>query len=198
MRWKSLFLWVLHLMVFSAIFPPGVSADGVTPAEAKELRDEVRIVRDMFYHAFDGYIKHAFPLDELRPLTCKGEDSLGGYALTLVRAIGLHNLQIDSLDTLALLGDRERFNAAVDWVSENVRFDIDKTVSVFETTIRILGGLLSAHLIASDYATNGSPGLTRALARSAQRLGSGDRPGGASLKRAAWRSGEVLGPRLSA
>lgn len=29
----------------------------------------------------------------------------------------------------------------------------DKTVSVFETTIRILGGLLSAHLIASDYAT---------------------------------------------
>ncbi|URD95133.1 Glycosyl hydrolase family 47 [Musa troglodytarum] len=140
MRWKSLFLWVLQLMVFSAIFPPGVSADGVTPAEAKELRDEVR---DMFYHAFDGYIKHAFPLDELRPLTCKGEDSLGGYALTL----------IDSLDTLALLGDRERFNAAVDWVSENVRFDIDKTVSVFETTIRILGGLLSAHLIASDYAT---------------------------------------------
>lgn len=29
----------------------------------------------------------------------------------------------------------------------------NKTVSVFETTIRILGGLLSAHLIASDYAT---------------------------------------------
>lgn len=29
----------------------------------------------------------------------------------------------------------------------------DKTVSVFETTIRVLGGLLSAHLIASDYAT---------------------------------------------
>lgn len=32
----------------------------------------------------------------------------------------------------------------------------DKTVSVFETTIRVLGGLLSAHLIASDYATVGS------------------------------------------
>jgi len=29
----------------------------------------------------------------------------------------------------------------------------NKTVSVFETNIRILGGLLSAHLIASDYAT---------------------------------------------
>ncbi|PHU14258.1 hypothetical protein BC332_15463 [Capsicum chinense] len=29
----------------------------------------------------------------------------------------------------------------------------NKTVSIFETTIRILGGLISAHLIASDYNT---------------------------------------------
>lgn len=29
----------------------------------------------------------------------------------------------------------------------------NKTVSVFETTIRVLGGLLSAHLIASDAST---------------------------------------------
>lgn len=35
-------------MVFSAIFPAGVSADGVTPAEAKELRDEVRVVAVSF------------------------------------------------------------------------------------------------------------------------------------------------------
>jgi len=32
--------------------------------------------------------------------------------------------QIDSLDTLALLGDRERFGAAVEWIGRNVRFDI--------------------------------------------------------------------------
>ncbi|XP_031488090.1 alpha-mannosidase I MNS4 isoform X2 [Nymphaea colorata] len=99
--------------------------------------------RDMFYHAFDGYMQHAFPLDELRPLSCGGEDSLGGYALTLV----------DSLDTLVLLGDRERFSFAVEWLGKNLRFDIDKTVSVFETTIRVLGGLLSAHHFASDDAT---------------------------------------------
>ncbi|XP_038970215.1 alpha-mannosidase I MNS4 isoform X2 [Phoenix dactylifera] len=132
---------VYHLIAFAAVFPLGALADGVSPSEAKQLRDEVR---EMFYHAFDGYMHHAFPLDELRPLTCKGEDTLGGYALTL----------IDSLDTLALLGDRERFSAAVEWVGKNVWFDIDKTVSVFETTIRVLGGLLSAHLIASDYATH--------------------------------------------
>ncbi|PON78078.1 Glycoside hydrolase [Trema orientale] len=115
-------------------------ADGVTPDEAKQLRDEVR---EMFYHAFDGYMENAFPRDELRPLSCGGEDTLGGYALTL----------IDSLDTLALLGDRDRFTASVEWIGKNLRFDINKTVSVFETTIRVLGGLLSAHLLASDYAT---------------------------------------------
>lgn len=38
----------------------------------------------MFYHGFDNYMQHAFPLDELRPMSCIGEDSLGGYTLTLV------------------------------------------------------------------------------------------------------------------
>ncbi|THU67421.1 hypothetical protein C4D60_Mb05t24450 [Musa balbisiana] len=43
-----------------------------------------------------------------------------------------------------------------------------------------------------------SPWLTQALARSAQRLGSGECPSGASLKRAAWKISEALGPRPSA
>ncbi|OVA13843.1 Glycoside hydrolase [Macleaya cordata] len=136
----NIFFYFLSLLVFFSTCIQRSLTEGVDPDEAKQLRDEVR---EMFYHAFDGYMEHAFPLDELRPLTCKGEDSLGGYALTL----------IDSLDTLALLGDRERFASSVEWISKNLRFDINKTVSVFETTIRILGGLLSAHLIASDYAT---------------------------------------------
>ncbi|XP_062026221.1 alpha-mannosidase I MNS4-like [Rosa rugosa] len=33
-----------------------------------------------------------------------------------------------------------------------MKFPQNKTVSVFETAIRVLGGLLSTHLIASDYA----------------------------------------------
>uniref|UniRef100_A0A7N0TKH9 alpha-1,2-Mannosidase n=1 Tax=Kalanchoe fedtschenkoi TaxID=63787 RepID=A0A7N0TKH9_KALFE len=115
-------------------------AEGVTYEEARRLREEVR---GMFYHAFDGYMEHAFPHDELRPLSCAGEDTIGSYALTL----------IDSLDTLALLGDYKRFSESVNWIGKNLHFEINKTVSVFETTIRILGGLLSAHLIASDYAT---------------------------------------------
>lgn len=72
-----LVLWCLchHLLTVAV-------ADSVTREEAKQFRDEVR---EMFYHAFNGYMDHAFPLDELRPLSCAGEDTLGGYALTLVR-----------------------------------------------------------------------------------------------------------------
>ncbi|RYR71809.1 hypothetical protein Ahy_A02g006031 isoform A [Arachis hypogaea] len=67
----------------------------------------------------------------------------------------LHSSQsIDSLDTLALLGDRDRFATSIEWIGKNIRFDINKTVSLFETTIRVLGGLLSAHLIVNDYATD--------------------------------------------
>ncbi|CAA0806636.1 Probable alpha-mannosidase I MNS4 [Striga hermonthica] len=131
---------MLTLLIFFDFLICEIVAEGVTREQAKQLRDEVR---EMFYHAFDGYMDHAFPHDELKPLSCGGEDTLGGYALTL----------IDSLDTLALLGDQERFSTSVEWIGKILRFDINKTVSVFETTIRILGGLLSAHLIASDYKT---------------------------------------------
>lgn len=34
-------------------------------------------VVDMFNHAYEGYMKYAYPLDELRPLTCDGHDTWG-------------------------------------------------------------------------------------------------------------------------
>lgn len=51
-------------------------------------------VSGMFYHAFDGYMDHAFPRDELKPLSCEGEDTLGGYALTLVTSFYLFHIFI--------------------------------------------------------------------------------------------------------
>ncbi|KAI9771025.1 MAG: alpha mannosidase-like protein, partial [Candelina submexicana] len=136
---------------------------------------------DIFYHGYDNYLDHAFPEDELRPITCSPltrdrgnpshvelNDALGNYSLTL----------IDSLSTLAILasssvgdkrGDKEgnkalrRFQDAVALVvrtygdgtqgrhGQGTRargFDLDSKVQVFETVIRGLGGLLSAHLFA--------------------------------------------------
>ncbi|KAG2790169.1 ER degradation-enhancing alpha-mannosidase-like protein 3 [Phytophthora cactorum] len=115
-----------------------------------ELRYLQQQARDMFYHGYRNYMEHAYPWDELKPLSCSGrrwdrrergdlDDVLGGFSLTLV----------DSLDMLAVLGDRDEFACAVKLVSSSVSFDRDVTVSVFESTIRVIGGLVSAHMLAS-------------------------------------------------
>ena len=104
----------------------------------------------MFRHAYDHYMRYAWPADELMPLSCKGrvrgvtpsrgdvDDALGNFSLTLV----------DTLDTLVVLGLYDDFELAVTRVLRTVRFDSDIIVSVFETNIRVLGGLLGAHMMA--------------------------------------------------
>ena len=106
----------------------------------------------MFDFGYQGYLAHAFPLDELDPVHCVGRgvhpdaaninvnDVLGNYSLTL----------IDSLDTVAIMGNKTMFWDAVGMVLKHVSFDQNSTVQVFEVTIRVLGGLLSAHLLATD------------------------------------------------
>jgi ER degradation enhancer, mannosidase alpha-like 1 len=115
--------------------------------------------RDMFMFGYNNYMAYAYPLDELDPIHCRGRgpdpnpanlninDALGAYALTLV----------DALDALALLGERDSFVRAVDLVRTELSFDTDSTVQVFEATIRVLGGLLSAHLICSEPAFGMAP-----------------------------------------
>lgn len=49
-----------------------------------------------------------------------------------------------------MVGDKIGFERAVNDTIQTVQFDLDSRVQVFETTIRILGGLISAHLFASD------------------------------------------------
>ncbi|CAI4218709.1 unnamed protein product [Parascedosporium putredinis] len=146
------------------------------PGYMQQLRQET--VR-MFRHGFDNYMEHAFPEDELRPVTCAPltrdrenpaniglNDVLGNYSLTL----------IDSLSTLAILAGgpeedpytgRPALEDFQSGVSEIVKlygdgrrgfsghgarskgFDLDSKVQVFETVIRGVGGLLSAHLFAN-------------------------------------------------
>eukprot|EP00050_Salpingoeca_kvevrii_P001305 m.166851 g.166851 ORF g.166851 m.166851 type:complete len:773 (-) comp10342_c0_seq1:128-2446(-) len=108
---------------------------------SREARQEMRArAAEMFYHGYNGYMTHAFPHDELRPLSCSGQDTWGTFALTLV----------DSLDMLALLGNVSEFRRAVRLTVRQVNFDQDRNVSVFETNIRVVGGLLSAHLQAEE------------------------------------------------
>lgn len=117
-------------------------------------RQRARVV-EMFWFGFNGYLQHAFPLDELCPISCRGRDTWGSYRCACLRRVlcevtsecrclhGAHSLTlIDALDTLAVMGEREQFFKWVRWFEANwTSFDIDKNVSVFETNIRVLGGL---------------------------------------------------------
>jgi ER degradation enhancer, mannosidase alpha-like 2 len=97
----------------------------------------------MFYHGYRSYKRYGLPRDELRSLSCTGADTFGGVAVTL----------IDSLDALAVFGDWEEFVWAVRYVEEAVpSFGISANVSVFETNIRVLGALVSAHGLLTDAA----------------------------------------------
>lgn len=109
--------------------------------------------RELWYHGFDNYMTFAFPLDELTPLSCSGQgpdwynpanigtnDVAGNFSMTL----------IDVLDTFVVLDDRQGFEMAVKNVIQWVSFDVDTKPQVFETTIRVLGGLLSGHLFANQ------------------------------------------------
>ena len=68
-------------------------------------------------------------------------------------------------------GNRSEFARAVTLISGQVSFDANVSVSVFETNIRVLGGLLSAHELASDHALALMPEYSGALLTLAEDLG---------------------------
>jgi hypothetical protein len=97
-------------------------------------------VRAELLHAWSGYRQYAWGHDELKPLSRTAHD---WHAETLLMTA------VDALDTLLLM----RLEAEAAEAREAVaRLSFDKDISVknFEITIRVLGGLLSAHQLTGD------------------------------------------------
>lgn len=55
---------------------------------------------------------------------------------------------MDALDTLVVMGNYSEFARAVELLLPHLDVNKNVNVSVFETNIRVVGGLLSAHLLA--------------------------------------------------
>lgn len=105
--------------------------------EAKAIREERRnTVLETFAHTWNGYKDHAWLNDEVAPISGESRNTFGGWAATLV----------DSLDSLYIMGFRKEFTHAVNALA---KIDFSRSqmesISVFETTIRYLGGFLSAY-----------------------------------------------------
>ena len=57
---------------------------------------------------------------------------------------------LDVLDTIWIMGMKDEFKDGTEWVKANLRWNLNRQVSVFETNIRALGGLLAAYDLSGD------------------------------------------------
>ncbi|KOS15639.1 alpha-mannosidase [Malassezia pachydermatis] len=110
----------------------------------EEDTEKVREIRTAFAKSWNAYKRHAWGYDEFHPLSKSGSNLLGkddaplGYTM------------VDALDMLILLGMKEEYVEAREWIRTTLHWDIDGRLNVFETTIRVLGGLLSASALMLD------------------------------------------------
>jgi len=146
-------------------FPP------IPPSKIASNRD---LIKSMFRHAYDAYMYNAYPASELKPISC----SPGSFklvqlpALTLIDSLdtliimGNHTEFARGVERLRFLD--KQMNKSKVWEKDNDPrnnrnphpildgfngiagglFAVNQNVSLFETNIRVLGGLLSAHQMA--------------------------------------------------
>jgi mannosidase alpha-like ER degradation enhancer 2 len=100
-----------------------------------------REVRTEFLHAWNGYRKHCWGHDDLKPLSKTCHD---WYAEPLLMT------PVDALDTMILMGLTDQATTTREYVATHLSFDRDIDVQNFEITIRLLGGLLSSYEMTGD------------------------------------------------
>ena len=108
------------------------------PLDVEHTHRQKAVVR-AFKHAWKAYRINAWGKDELNPIS---GDSSEWFNLGLTL--------IDALDTMWLMGLKDEFNEAREWVRSEMQIAQDKDVNLFETTIRVLGGLLSTYHLTGD------------------------------------------------
>jgi len=100
---------------------------------AQDLADVV----DIFTDSYNAYRTYAFGHDEVAPLSKTALDPRNGWGATIV----------DAMSTMQIMGLTSYLGEALSFV-QNIDFSKSKTsdtVSVFESTIRYIGGLLSVY-----------------------------------------------------
>ncbi|KAI3553214.1 glycosyl hydrolase family 47 [Colletotrichum abscissum] len=92
-------------------------------------------VKEAFQRSWDGYRKFAFPNDTLKPVSNTAENDRNGWGASAV----------DALSTAILMENKDVVGQILDFIP-TINFNVtDSEVSLFETTIRYLGGMLAGH-----------------------------------------------------
>lgn len=99
-------------------------------------------VKEAFQLSWKGYEEHAWGYDEFHPQSKTGKQ---------MTPDGMGWIIVDALDTMMLMNLTTELSHARQWVHGNLTYDQDHEVNTFETTIRMLGGLLSAHYLSTSF-----------------------------------------------
>jgi Glycosyl hydrolase family 47 len=126
--------------------------EAFAPFPPSRKADNLQLIHNMFTHAYDAYMQNAFPVGEIKPISCAPTE----FDLVKLPALTL----IDSLDMLLIMGNSTEFVRSLERIRALYfphKFAVDQNVSVFETNIRVLGGLLSAHQLAVAFLRHDLP-----------------------------------------
>ena len=117
---------------------PRLQHNFATETEEQEQERLARLsaIKDAFVHSWEGYKHFAWKQDEIAPLSGLFRNPFGGWGASLVDAMG----------TLWIMGLKDEFEVCVEAIQHiDFRQNTEEIVNTFETTIRYLGGFLSAY-----------------------------------------------------
>ncbi|WP_223885725.1 glycoside hydrolase family 47 protein [Nocardia colli] len=125
----------VHAVPVSGLGAPHVAATArVGPPEP----EKAEAIRAEFLHAWNGYKRLAWGHDEVLPVS-------GGYAEFFADEHPVGLSIIEALDTLYVMGLDDEVALSTAWLEQNLDFDIDADFFVFESIIRLVGGLLAGY-----------------------------------------------------
>lgn len=105
------------------------------PALRSDDSSRAHAVVEAFNHAWKGYREYAWGHDELLPVTNGYGNSRNGWGASAV----------DALSTAIMMRNAEVVNQILDYIPTIDYSKTNQMVSLFETTIRYLGGMLSGY-----------------------------------------------------
>ncbi|KPM41153.1 putative mannosyl-oligosaccharide alpha-1,2-mannosidase 1B [Neonectria ditissima] len=139
------FLWLgaafvsYHVVTF--LFHTGSEPTPASHSKLVATRGDIQkatAIKEIFRFSWDQYEKYAFPHDTLRPLDKTYENDRNGWGATAV----------DGLSTAIIMNEGEIVDKILRQIAKTdftMTAEDNQVISLFETTIRYLGGLLSAY-----------------------------------------------------
>jgi len=112
------------------------NVDFSSDLDVSQKRDAIRNATINAYREFDAI--------------CHGQDELWPVGKKCYNWVNMGLTLVDSLDTLYIMGFKEDFDKAVDWIRTSLSLNPTISISFFETVIRCLGGLLSAYALSGE------------------------------------------------